>query len=1153
MLRCTTPTNIIKINLAPTVIKSLTVLYAQNKCVLLEKAVAPADIFPSETSNKVCFARVDLTQADTAAFANVSSGRIEIQLAVQTKDNAVLYSHVIPAEVGRVLKDLRYDDAIAGTGQLDIDYDEVAPIAEGDFPPLTAIFDGEFDEVHYVAHGYEGLSNEDIDVTVDDDNWSISAQLSESRRAELAKLHETSATRIDFTVDPKTYVMTINLYNDKGELIDSDKQDIPLELALVGIKWDEANRSVIFKTDAGTETPVELSGIAMLTDLQETSNAVTEAFEKALAEEQQAREKSEQSIRDDLGQAIRDETEARTKAVEDLQQALNDGLEEANKALAQEIDDRQKAIQAEQKRAAAAEEKNADAIQTETDRAQKAEQSLGQQVQDETQRAKGEEAAIREELQNATEASGESLKQLEQSLTEKISTETKERKEAITAEENARDAAIKVETDRATEAERQLTNSLDTARSTLGNAITAEENRATTAEEANAAAIEKETARAQGVETTLGGEIDAIQDLIPTQASDANQLADKDFVNSTVQTQTAVFRGNFATKAALDAWQYENSTTATNNDYAVVQNDETHNNECWRYKYSQPDAGMEGAWEEEYRINEKPLTAAQAKALDSGVTAEKLAAMDKATSDEVARAKAAEQVNSKAIETETNRAQAAEQANAKAVETEATRAQGVETALGGRVDTEIADRKAAITQEVTDRDAAIKVETDRAKAEEAKKVNSAGGELKDTVVTFSDSEVTTDDNVKSGEKSSVLWAKVKRWFGRLKKLAFKDTVGTADIDNKAVTAEKLGDNVQAALQQVLEYDSREAFPQTGASGKIYIAKDDNIQYRWNGETYSELSTPLGETEKTAYAGNKGKANADAIKKLQTDITKLPASQVILDKDITLAGSYDEVGNIAKSKDGSTYSAKGKTVAQLIEEIFTKRLQPTKTNPTLTGLTLTGAGQVEVGTHLDSVSLSKPTFNNGRYTYDADTGVTVTSYKVIRILDGSEAQVGTYNSVQAVTDNNDGSGFTIGGTTNLKYRAEVTYSAGNVANDNLGTPSSPTVQIAAGTAKSNDTAAYTAYYPFFYGAMAATPTATTITQLNKQRNATGTVSVTYKEGDYVWFCTTGSQPKVTSSGFNVPLTQVGTAVYQGGTYKLFRTEQLQAGTQTFVIA
>lgn len=71
------------------------------------------------------------------------------------------------------------------------------------------------------------------------------------------------------------------------------------------------------------------------------------------------------------------------------------------------------------------------------------------------------------------------------------------------------------------------------------------------------------------------------------------------------------------------------------------------------------------------------------------------------------------------------------------------------------------------------------------------------------------------------------------------------------------------------VDDVIEADTLTAFPETGESGKIYIAKDTNKTYRWSGTDYTEISASLalGETSSTAYAGDKGKVNRDAISSL----------------------------------------------------------------------------------------------------------------------------------------------------------------------------------------------------------------------------------------------------------------------------------------------
>ena len=125
---------------------------------------------------------------------------------------------------------------------------------------------------------------------------------------------------------------------------------------------------------------------------------------------------------------------------------------------------------------------------------------------------------------------------------------------------------------------------------------------------------------------------------IPAQATTSNQLADKAFVNSSVQTATANFRGNWATWNDVPTnvndypADYAGNKTPTVNDYLVVQDVVVEGNEgTWRYKYSGVWAtdGKNG-WLPEYQVNETPMTAAQLAAINSNITTAKVAQYDEA-------------------------------------------------------------------------------------------------------------------------------------------------------------------------------------------------------------------------------------------------------------------------------------------------------------------------------------------------------------------------------------------------------------------------------------------------------------------------------------------------------------------------------------------
>ena len=84
------------------------------------------------------------------------------------------------------------------------------------------------------------------------------------------------------------------------------------------------------------------------------------------------------------------------------------------------------------------------------------------------------------------------------------------------------------------------------------------------------------------------------------------------------------------------------------------------------------------------------------------------------------------------------------------------------------------------------------------------------------------------------------------------------------------------------VDDVLEYTSSSNFPSIGESGKIYLDSTTNKSYRWSGSRYVEISSTvtLGETSSTAYPGNKGKANADAISNIINGTTRLDYNNLI---------------------------------------------------------------------------------------------------------------------------------------------------------------------------------------------------------------------------------------------------------------------------------
>lgn len=196
--------------------------------------------------------------------------------------------------------------------------------------------------------------------------------------------------------------------------------------------------------------------------------------------------------------------------------------------------------------------------------------------------------------------------------------------------------------------------------------------------------------------------IERIDSYIPTAASASNQLADKDFVNSSINNVSAYYitkdaDGNpFATKAELDAATVVYSggevRVPTRNDYAVVLDDETKEKDVdgtyptTRYIYNVAEGATEGQWEFQYIVNNTALTADQLKAINSGITTELVA---KITANETAIGTLSGTVesNKNAVDGEISGIKEAAEALAKTVSDNKDAVDGEISGIKGRLDT----------------------------------------------------------------------------------------------------------------------------------------------------------------------------------------------------------------------------------------------------------------------------------------------------------------------------------------------------------------------------------------------------------------------------------------------------------------------------------
>ena len=112
-------------------------------------------------------------------------------------------------------------------------------------------------------------------------------------------------------------------------------------------------------------------------------------------------------------------------------------------------------------------------------------------------------------------------------------------------------------------------------------------------------------------------------------------------------------------------------------------------------------------------------------------------------------------------------------------------------------------------------------------------------------------------------------------------------VAELDANGKVLTSQ-----LPSFVDDVIEAENFAALPNGGETGKIYVTLDDNKTYRWSGSAYVEISASLalGETDSTAYRGDRGKVAYDHA----TDANKI--SSAVASGMYKVAGTAD--GHIA---------------------------------------------------------------------------------------------------------------------------------------------------------------------------------------------------------------------------------------------------------------
>ena len=150
--------------------------------------------------------------------------------------------------------------------------------------------------------------------------------------------------------------------------------------------------------------------------------------------------------------------------------------------------------------------------------------------------------------------------------------------------------------------------------------------------------------------------------------------------------------------------------------------------------------------------------------------------------------------------------------------------------------------------------------------------------------------------------------------------------GVASLDSTGkVPAAQLpsyvDDVIEGTYVNATTFHDTEGSPVTPESGKLYIDTTTDKEYRWSGTQFSSIrdGIALGETAETAYAGNKGKANADAIAALQAaqGNYQTKTDETLPTTSKTVAGAIGEVKGTADGA-ASAAAANAEAIAGLAD-------------------------------------------------------------------------------------------------------------------------------------------------------------------------------------------------------------------------------------------
>lgn len=201
-----------------------------------------------------------------------------------------------------------------------------------------------------------------------------------------------------------------------------------------------------------------------------------------------------------------------------------------------------------------------------------------------------------------------------------------------------------------------------------------------------------------------------------------------------------------------------------------------------------------------------------------------------------------------------------------------------------------------------------------------------------------------------------------------------------------------------------------------------------------------------------------------------------ADNVYFDDDITYTVA---IGTLSKPSGSAKFSAKGKSVEQVLSGLMAQEANPSKSNPAVSFGSTGGLGTFEIGTKKNLTYTAA--LSAGGYTYGPATGITAQTWEVTCNGETKTTATGTFEGVVAEA-------------TAKKITAKATYNDGAIPVTNLGNQY-PAGQIKAGTA-SKDSGNLLGVRYMFWGPMTTDGTidsAAVRALKNNKATSTGTLA------------------------------------------------------------